>query len=175
MSDQAAPGWYPVDERIERWWDGLRWSGHQRPAGQGAGVGSAPAVSYPYAGDTIQPPFVRTGLQGRPLPYQPHVYEQPTYQGPPPAEGRPPHYFGEQHFPGQGPAHGLPGPRRSVGRVVAAGVVGLLGVVFTLAALSQITRNAGSGAHGVGYVVGSLLIPAIVWTGCWLLVRRPRQ
>ena len=136
---------------------------------------SDPAAPYPYAGDTIQPPLVHTGLQSRPLPYQPHVYEQPTYQGPPPADGRPPQYFGAQHSSGQDPPHALPVARRSVGRVVAAVVVALLGVVFTLAALSQITRNAGSGAHGVGYVVGSLLIPAIVWTGFWLIVRRPRR
>jgi hypothetical protein len=175
MSDQAAPGWYPVDERIERWWDGLRWSDHQRPAGPGVGVGSAPAVPYPYAGDTIRPPLVQSGLQRRPLPYQPHLYEQPSYQGPPPADGRPPQYFGEQHSTGPAPAYALPAPKRSVGRVVAAVVVALLGVIFTLAALSQIARNGGTGAHGVGYVVGSLLIPAVVWTGFWLLVRRPRE
>jgi hypothetical protein len=147
MSEQAAPGWYPVDERTERWWDGIQWSEHQRPLAQGQ----------------VQPPPQR---------YQPRAYDQPADQGPSDPYGRPPQYFGQQAPYGQAPVYGQPAPKRSVGRVVAAVVVAFLGVIFSLAALSNIA-NAGDGARGVGYLVGSLLIPAALWAGFWFLIRRP--
>jgi hypothetical protein len=177
MSDQAAPGWYPVDERTERWWDGIQWSEHQRPLGQGiAAPGAAPAVPYPYGGDAIQP--VRSPAQSQaqpePQPYQPQAYSQPPAQGAADPFRQPPQYFGQQAPYAQAP-YGMPAPKRSVGRIIAAVVVAFLGVIFSIAALSNIASNAGDGARGIGYVIGRLLIPAALWTCFWFLVRRPRR
>src|SRR5690349_11238500 len=103
MSEQAAPGWYPVDERTERWWDGLQWSEHQRPLGPGSaadpapGAAARPAVPYPYGGDAIQP--VHAPVQGQaqpaPQPYQPQTYSQPQDRGTQDPYGQHPQYFGQ--------------------------------------------------------------------------------
>ncbi len=152
MSDQAAPGWYPVDERTERWWDGTQWSEHQRPFGQGQAP-AAPvqeATPYPYGGEAVAQQAPGTYGQG------PATYGQvPAY--------------------GQAPVHGQPAPKRSVGRIVGAVVVGLIALLFTLVALTNIARNGGDGSRGIGYVIGALLIPAGLWTGFYFLIRSPRR
>ena len=112
-------------------------------------------------------------MQPPPQRYQPRAYDQPADQASSDPYGRPPQYFGQQAPYGQAPVYGQPAPKRSAGRVVAAVVVALLAVIFSLAALSNIASNAGDGARGVGYLVGSLLIPAALWTGFWFLIRRP--
>ena len=171
MSEQAAPGWYPVDERTERWWDGQQWSEHQRAKEQAPPPTGVPAAPYPYGGDAIQRPQAPMQSQG----YDPTpTYSQPDGQGPPDPFERQPQYFGQQPPYGRAPGYAEPAPTRSAGRTIAAVLVALLGVLFTLAGLSNIASNSDDGARGIGYVIGSLLIPGALWTGFYFLVRRPR-
>ncbi len=129
MSEQAAPGWYPVDERTERWWDGQQWSEHQRAQEQAPPPTGVPAAPYPYGGDAIQRPQAPMQSQG----YDPTpTYSQPDGQGPPDPFGRQPQYFGQQPPYGRAPGYAEPAPTRSAGRTIAAVLVALLGVLFTL-------------------------------------------
>ena len=170
MSDQAAPGWYPVDERTERWWDGTQWSEHQRPLGQGDPQAQAGGQAYPYAGDQLT-----GGGQGGPfdaaVPGQ--APAAPGYGTTPGAYGAPGQPLPSAY--GQAPVYGQAPAKRSTGRTVGAVVLGVLAALFTLVALGNIANNTSSGSRGIGYVIGSLLIPVAMWVGFYFLVRRPKR
>lgn len=178
MSDQAAPGWYPVDERTERWWDGTQWSEHQRPLGSGLPAAPGPASSgggtpYPYAGDGAA---TQTGAAyGAPAPaqqpYGEQSYGQQQAYGQPQQQG-----YGQVPAYGQAPTWGQQQPaKRSTGRIVAAVIVGIIAAFFTLAALGQVASSNRGGAEGAGFIVGSFLIPAALWTGFYFIIRSPKR
>ena len=44
-STGAAPGWYPVDQWSQRYWDGYEWTNHVAPLGLGGGVAPSSGVT----------------------------------------------------------------------------------------------------------------------------------
>ena len=76
MSGSQPPGWYPApgSPTVERWWDGIRWTGEVRETGQ---PGAAPALTAKFADGPTAP----AATQGPP------TAQGPSATGPAPAEG----------------------------------------------------------------------------------------
>ncbi|MCH9804684.1 DUF4870 domain-containing protein [bacterium] len=41
----AAPGWYPIDQLSQRYWDGYEWTNHVAPLGPGGGVAQSGGIT----------------------------------------------------------------------------------------------------------------------------------
>ena len=82
MSGSQPPGWYPApgSPTVERWWDGIRWTGEVRETDQ---PGAAPALTAKFADGPTAP----AATQGASATQGPSAAQGPSATGPAPAAG----------------------------------------------------------------------------------------